>query len=76
MPMHVLSLINFFGWFYYSRCNKAQFDTLYVSKQIDTDLFTFSVANYLHFNNFLHKRPPAIATILFLDIINIADKVH
>ena len=25
---------NFFGWFYYSRRNKTQFDTLYVSKQI------------------------------------------
>ena len=22
------------GWFYYSRCNKTPFDTLYVSKQI------------------------------------------
>ena len=53
----------FFYWFYCSRCNKAQFDTLYVSKQIDTDLFTLSVAKYLHFNNFLHKRPPTIAII-------------
>ena len=43
------TLVNkFFGWFYYSRHNKTQFDTLYVSKQIDTDLFTLSVAKYFY----------------------------
>ena len=51
-------ITKFFGWFYYSRRNKVQFDTLYISKQIDTDLFTFSVAKYLRFNNFLHKFVP------------------
>ena len=57
--MHVLWLIKkIFGWFYYYRRNKTQFDTLYVSKQIDTELFTLSVAKYFRFNNFLHKRPP------------------
>ena len=58
------ALVNkFFGWFYYSRHNKTQFDTLYVSKQIDTDLFTLSVAKYFCVNNFLHKCPPTIAVI-------------
>ena len=63
-----------FGWFYYSRCNKAQFDTLYVSKQIDTDLFTLSVAKYLRFNNFLHKRLSLSPPFLLFDVI--ADNVH
>ena len=65
---------NFIGWFYYSRHNKTQFDTLYISKQIDTDLFTLSIAQYFHFNNFLHKCPPIIATIFPFDVI--ADKDH
>ena len=64
---------NFFGWFYYSRRNKTQFDILYVSKQIDTDLFTLSIAKYFRFNNFLHKRPLWPPFLLF-DVI--ADKVH
>ena len=63
-----------FYWFYCSRRNKAQFDTLYVSKQIDTDLFTLSIAKYLRFNNFLHKRPPLLSPFLLFDVI--ADKVH
>ena len=50
IPVYALCLIIFFGWFYYSRRNKTQFDTLYVSKQIDTYLFTLSVAKYFRFN--------------------------
>ena len=32
---------NFFGWFYYSRHNKTQFDTLYISKQIDSEILLY-----------------------------------
>ena len=65
----------FFGWFYYSRCYKHNLILYnYVSKQIDTDLFTLSVAKYLRLITFCTNVPPLSPPFLLFEVI--ADKVH
>ena len=54
MLMRVFCLsFKIFGWLCFSRHNKVQFDTLYVSQEIYTDLFTLSIVKHFCFSNFL-----------------------
>ena len=54
--------------------NKAQFETVYASQEIYTDLITSSIGKYFHFNNFLCESPLLSLPFFHFDVI--ADKVH
>ena len=74
--MHVFCLtFKIFGWFYYSRRNKAQFDTLYSLPEISSDFLNVSHSERNPSIGSLYKvppmRPPAFSRC---DVI--ADKAH